>query len=85
MKLTLTNIKKMKANSTPLQKRVIDYIVDEWSEYDDKNRRRTNELSSTSDRRQKLSNRSYGRQTVYTRRRSAAVTTVFLNNNLLQS
>ena len=36
MKLTLTNIKKMKANSTPLQKHVIDYIVDEWSEYDDK-------------------------------------------------
>ena len=31
MKLTLTNIKKMKTNSTPLQKRVINYIVDEWS------------------------------------------------------
>lgn len=48
------------------------------------NRRRTNELSSTSDRRQKLSNRSYGRQTIYTRRRSAAVTTVFLNNNFFE-
>ena len=36
MKLTLTNIKKMKTNSTPLQKRVINYIVDEWSNYDDK-------------------------------------------------
>ena len=35
MKLTLTNIKKMKTNSTPLQKRVINYIVDEWSNYDD--------------------------------------------------
>lgn len=36
MKLTLKNIKKMKTNSTPLQKRVINYIVDEWSNYDDK-------------------------------------------------
>lgn len=36
MKLTLTNIKKMKTNSTPLQKRVINYIVDEWNNYDDK-------------------------------------------------
>ena len=36
MKLTLTNIKKMNTNSTPLQKRVINYIVDEWSNYDDK-------------------------------------------------
>ena len=38
MKLTLTNIKKMKTNSTPLQKRVINYIVDEWSNYDDTRR-----------------------------------------------
>ena len=27
MKLTLTNIKKMKTNSTPLQKRVINYVT----------------------------------------------------------
>ena len=36
MKLTLKNVKGLKNNATPLQKRVINYIADEWSNYDDK-------------------------------------------------
>lgn len=36
MKLTLKNIKELKINATPLEKRVLNYIVDEWRNYDDK-------------------------------------------------
>lgn len=36
MKLTLKNVKGLKNNATPLQKRVINYIADEWSNYEDK-------------------------------------------------
>lgn len=36
MKLTLTNIKSLKRTATPLQKRVFDYIIDRWGDYDDK-------------------------------------------------
>ena len=36
MKLTLKNIKELKRNATPLEKRVLNYIVDEWGNYDDK-------------------------------------------------
>ena len=36
MKLTLKNLNNLKITATPLQKRVIDYIIDEWSDYDDK-------------------------------------------------
>lgn len=36
MKLTLKNIKSLKANATPLEKRVLNYIANEWNDYDDK-------------------------------------------------
>ena len=36
MKLTLTNIRQIKKDGTPLQKRVCNYVIDEWSNYDDK-------------------------------------------------
>ena len=36
MKLTLKNIKELKSNATPLEKRVLQYIADEWGNYDDK-------------------------------------------------
>ena len=36
MKLTLKNIKELKQNATPLRKRVLNYISDEWSNYEDK-------------------------------------------------
>lgn len=36
MKLTLKNIKELKINATPLEKRVLNYIIDEWGNYDDK-------------------------------------------------
>ena len=37
MKLTLASIKEIKRNSdSPLLKRVCNYIIDRWSEYDDK-------------------------------------------------
>ena len=37
MKLTLANIKKLKRNSAcPLYKRVCNYIIDRWSDYNDK-------------------------------------------------
>lgn len=36
MKLTLSNIKSLKANTTPLEKRVINYVINEWSDYSDK-------------------------------------------------
>ena len=37
MKLTLTNIKTIKRESnSPLTKRVCNYIIGEWSDYDDK-------------------------------------------------
>ncbi len=36
MKLTVKNIKELKTNATPLQKRVLTYISDEWGNYDDK-------------------------------------------------
>ena len=37
MKLTLANIKELKRNSnSPLLKRVCNYVIDRWSEYDDK-------------------------------------------------
>ena len=36
MKLTLTNVRLVKKNATPLQKRVCNYVIDEWRNYDDK-------------------------------------------------
>ena len=37
MKLTLANIKRLKRNSAnPLYKRVCNYIIDRWSDYNDK-------------------------------------------------
>ena len=36
MKLTLQNIRKLKQTATPLGKRVLNYISDEWSSYTDK-------------------------------------------------
>lgn len=37
MKLTLQNIKELKKNSSsPLYKRVCNYVISEWSNYDDK-------------------------------------------------
>lgn len=36
MKLTLSNIKSLKANATPLERRVLNYIANEWSDYADK-------------------------------------------------
>ena len=37
MKLTLANIKKLNRNSvSPLYKRVCNYIIDRWSDYNDK-------------------------------------------------
>ncbi len=36
MKLTLTNLRSIKRNATPLEKRVCNYIIDEWENYDDK-------------------------------------------------
>lgn len=36
MKLTLTNVRQIKKDGTPLQKRVCNYVIDEWSNYDDK-------------------------------------------------
>ena len=36
MKLTLTNLRSIKRNATPLEKRVCNYIIDEWGNYDDK-------------------------------------------------
>ena len=37
MKLTLKNIKELKQNSnSPLYKRVCNYVISEWSNYDDK-------------------------------------------------
>lgn len=37
MKLTLANIKKLKRNSaSPLYRRVCNYIIDRWSNYNDK-------------------------------------------------
>lgn len=36
MKLTLKNIKELKSTATPLEKRVLQYITDEWGNYDDK-------------------------------------------------
>ncbi|MGN0797228.1 MAG: hypothetical protein ACI4M5_03395 [Christensenellales bacterium] len=36
MKLTLKNIKELKSTATPLEKRVLQYIADEWGNYSDK-------------------------------------------------
>lgn len=36
MKLTLKNVKSLKVNATPLEKRVLNYVANEWSDYDDK-------------------------------------------------
>lgn len=37
MKLTLSNIKELKRNSdNPLTKHVCNYVIDRWSDYDDK-------------------------------------------------
>lgn len=37
MKLTLTNIRNLKKNeSSPLTKRICNYIIDSWHDYDDK-------------------------------------------------
>ena len=36
MKLLLKNVKQLKVDATPLKKRVCNYIIDEWGNYDDK-------------------------------------------------
>lgn len=36
MKLTLKNVKGLKPTASPLQKRILNYVIDEWSAYDDK-------------------------------------------------
>ena len=37
MKLTLTNVKELKRNSSsPLFKRVCNYVISRWHDYDDK-------------------------------------------------
>lgn len=36
MKLTLTNLRSIKRNATPLEKRVCNYVIDEWGNYEDK-------------------------------------------------
>lgn len=36
MKLTFKNVKGLKPTASPLQKRVLNYVIDEWSAYDDK-------------------------------------------------
>lgn len=37
MKLTLANIKELKRNSSsPLIKRICNYVINEWSDYSDK-------------------------------------------------
>lgn len=36
MKLTLQNIRELKQTATPLRKRVLTYISDEWGSYNDK-------------------------------------------------
>ena len=37
MKLTLTNVKELKRNTkNPLTKHVCNYVIDRWSDYDDK-------------------------------------------------
>lgn len=36
MKLTLQNIRELKQTATPLRKRVLNYISDEWGSYNDK-------------------------------------------------
>lgn len=36
MKLTLANLKKIKKDASPLEKRVCNYVINEWSDYDDK-------------------------------------------------
>ncbi len=36
MKLTLNNIKSLKANATPLEKRVLNYVINGWQSYSDK-------------------------------------------------
>ena len=38
MKLTLSNVKEIKRNSnSPLTKRVCNYVIGRWSDYNDKN------------------------------------------------
>ncbi len=36
MKLTVKNLKTLKKDATPLQKSAFDYVLDEWSNYDNK-------------------------------------------------
>ena len=36
MKLTLANVKSLKKDASPLYKRVCNYVIDEWGNYDDK-------------------------------------------------
>ena len=36
MKLTLTNLRSIKRNATHLEKRVCNYVINEWGNYDDK-------------------------------------------------
>lgn len=36
MKLTVKNLKTLKKDATPLQKSALDYVLDEWSNYDNK-------------------------------------------------
>ena len=36
MKYTLKNIKEIKQNASPLERKVLNYIIDEWGNYDNK-------------------------------------------------
>lgn len=36
MKLSLKNVKKLKVDATPLKKRVCNYVIDEWGNYENK-------------------------------------------------
>jgi len=36
MNLTLNNIKNLKAEASPLEKRILSYIINEWNDYADK-------------------------------------------------
>ena len=36
MKLTLSNVRSLKRDASPLYKRVCNYVIDEWGNYEDK-------------------------------------------------
>ena len=45
MKLTLANVRSLKKDASPLYKRVCNYVIDEWGNYDDKKNIFTDVLS----------------------------------------